>query len=259
MKVASIQLNIAWENLQKNLKMAELYTKQAHHKGCDVIVFPEMFNSGFSMNISQTAERPHGKTFQFLSQLAKKYNINIIAGISELCTIENKGKAENVALIFNRIGKLEARYVKNHSFNLAEEGTYFIEGTDQSVFNVDGVTCSVFICYDLRFPEIFRKVAKKVDVMFIIANWPQQRHQHWKTLIQARAIENQCFIVAVNRTGVDGNNIQYKGGSQVIDPMGNRVSYGKRNQTCIISNIETSMTKSVRTKLPFIEDMKITR
>ncbi len=256
MKIASIQLNITWENSQENLKMAALYTLEAKESGCDVIVFPEMFNSGFSMNIAITAEKSGDKTYQFLSHLAKEHEIYVIAGITEMSALENSNKAENVALIFNRKGNLESRYVKNHSFNLAQEGTFFIEGKDQSVFAIDGVCSSIFICYDLRFPEVFRKIAKQVDVIFIIANWPEQRHQHWEALIKARAIENQCCIVAVNRTGTDGNGLSYLGGSQVIDPLGNILSCGDKDQTIVITTIDTSQVKSIRTKLPFITDMK---
>ncbi|MFK8011550.1 MAG: nitrilase-related carbon-nitrogen hydrolase [Marinicellaceae bacterium] len=254
MKIASVQINSVWENLEQNLTLAQSYTEHAHENNCDLIVLPEMFNSGFSMNISKTAEEPFGQTYQFLCNLALKNNISIIAGITELSNTINK--AVNVALVINKQGKLITSYTKNYSFNLANEGQYFQQGNKQVVFDLEGLKSSIFICYDLRFPEIFRAVSNQVHVIYVIANWPESRQRHWNILLQARAIENQCFIVAVNRTGSDDNGLNYIGGSQIINPMGEVLSIGDFNQDCIFYDLDASVVNKIRMDLPFLKDMK---
>ena len=129
-------------------------------------------------------------------------------------------------------------------------------GNEQVVFEVDGIKSSIFICYDLRFPELFRKVAKDINVIFVIANWPEVRQPHWESLLQARAIENQCFIVGVNRIGKDGNDLIYGGGSNVFSPLGENLSRGGKNQEYIVTDLDTAEVGAVRERFPFLQDMK---
>jgi predicted amidohydrolase len=252
MKVASIQLNIAWENKQENLKKAERFIKTAKGDDCDLVVFPEMFNTGFSMNVNAIAEQPNSNTTNALCELAKKYNINLIAGYAE----KDSTKGKNVALIIGREGEVNARYVKNHPFSVAKEHESFLSGNEQVVFEVDEIKSSIFICYDLRFPELFRKVAKDINIIFVIANWPEVRQPHWESLLKARAIENQCFIVGVNRIGTDGNDLVYGGGSHVFSPLGEDLSRGGKSQEYIVTDIDTSEVEAVRERFPFLQDMK---
>ncbi len=257
MKIASIQLNISWEDKEENLKRASQFVEKAAKENCDLIVFPEMFTSGFSMNSTEIAEvvsvaKQDSLTSATLCSLAKKNSINIIAGFVE----KNQTQIENIAVFIARDGKIQARYVKNYPFSFAKEDQFYASGNEQVVFDLEGSSASTFICYDLRFPELFRKVAKQIDIIFVIANWPVNRQMHWETLLKARAIENQCFVVGVNRIGVDGNEMKYGGGSCVFDPLGALLSRGESIQEYIVTEIDLSEASKVRKALPFLSDMK---
>ena len=252
MKIASIQLDIVWQNRDENLRRAEQFIKQAKLDGNDLVVFPEMFNSGFSMNVELIAEPTDGITSQKLCELAKHYQINIIAGYAEIATV----KAYNIAIIIDRTGVIKSKYIKNYPYSKAGELAAYNRGEQQVVFDVDGSKASMFICYDLRFPELFRIIAKQVDLIFVIANWPDTRHEHWTALLKARAIENQCFIIGVNRTGTDGIGLNYLGGSQVFSPMGCNLSKGKETDEYRTIELDLSEVEKFRAEFPFLSDMK---
>lgn len=145
---------------------------------------------------------------------------------------------------------------KIHPFSFSGEDKYYIAGINPVIFNIDDSPCSVFICYDLRFPEIFKKVAKNVQAIFVIANWPASRKEHWETLLKARAIENQCFVIGVNRIGVDGNGITYHGASNIFDPSGNNILCGNDKDEFLTGEINLKDAAEVRSKFPFLKDMK---
>ena len=251
MKLALIQFNSEWESKNSNLQKALSFIKKAASEKCDVVVFPEMFNTGFSMDIPSIAEEKNGKTFQFLSHQAKCNNIHIIAGWASYASSHKKG--HNMAMVFDRKGDLIAKYIKLHPFSFANEDDHFIAGNNVVHFNIMGIPSSIFICYDLRFPEVFRNIAKSVHVIFVIANWPDSRIEHWNTLLKARAIENQCFIIGVNRMGKDGNGLIYSGNSQVFDPWGNELCH--KNNEFISCEINTKVVTSTRKDYPFLKDM----
>ena len=254
MKMALIQMNMDWENKKANLAKTEKFFRKAARESCDVLVFPEMFNTGFSMNIPSVAEEERGETFSFLSRLAKEYRINVIAGFAVKAAAQ--GKVYNQAFAFARNGSVAAVHSKIHPFCLAGEDQFFNAGKTPVIFRIEGISASIFICYDLRFPEIFRNVAKKVSLIFVIANWPASRKDHWTTLLKARAIENQCFVVGVNRTGKDGNGISYPGASHVFDPLGKVICKGTAKEQFIACQIDPGIVSEVRTRFPFLEDMK---
>jgi predicted amidohydrolase len=130
-------------------------------------------------------------------------------------------------------------------------------GDNVTTFDIDGLPSSIFICYDLRFPEVFRKVAKQVQAIFVIANWPSERVEHWNALLKARAIENQCFIIGVNRTGIDGNGIHYSGSSCVIDPTGSFICSGGESEEYLVSDFDSAQVSKVRAQFPFLRDMRV--
>ena len=254
MKMSLIQLDIVWENKKANYARAEKFFKKAALESCDIIVFPEMFNTGFSMNIPAVAEDEEGETSLLLSALAKKYGLNVIAGYA----VKAKGlkKLKNLAVAFDRSGSVMARYAKMHPFSFAKENKYFSAGNTRIIFYIEGVPVSVFICYDLRFPEIFRDIAKGVQAIFVLANWPDSRKDHWETLLKARAIENQCFVIGVNRTGKDGNDIRYPGASHVFDPLGKDICAGNSREQLITCEIDPEEVIRVRSRFPFLDDMR---
>jgi len=253
MKVATVSLNIAWQDIEKNLERAEKFVLQAKADGCDVVVLPEVFNTGFIADVGKYAELPNCKTHHALQQFALNNLINIVAGASEKQPNE---KAHNIALVFDSHGNEVAKYSKLHPFNYANEGKYFASGNETIKFELDGVACSVFICYDLRFPEIFRQIAEEVEVIFVIANWPHTREMHWQNLLIARAIENQCFIVGVNRIGNDGVGLKYNGSSMVINPLGEVLLQTDKKTEYASCDIDTSMVLKTRKDFPFLEDIR---
>ncbi len=253
MKIATISLNIAWQDIEKNLVQAEKFIIKAKNDSCDVVVLPEVFNTGFITDIGKFAEPPKGRTYQTLKNLASKNSINIVAGISEKT---NNAKASNVAVVFDKLGHELAKYSKLHPFNFANEGKYFDAGDDIITFELEGTACSVFICYDLRFPEVFRQVSKDVEVIFVVANWPNSRQRHWEALLIARAIENQCYVVGVNRIGKDGVGQKFNGSSMVIDPLGEVLLHTNKTNEYSVCDLSLNKVAMVREKFPFLSDMR---
>jgi predicted amidohydrolase len=168
----------------------------------------------------------------------------------------DKEKGRNIAVVYDRRGIRIAAYTKIHPFSFSGEDKYYIAGNDTVIFDIDGIPSSIFICYDLRFPEVFRKVAKNVQAIFVIANWPSSRKDHWEILLKARAIENQCFVIGVNRTGTDGNG-HYSGASHIFDPSGNGILFGNDKEEFLSGEINPSEVVEVRSKFPFLKDMRI--
>ena len=253
MRIGLAQLNIVWEMKKENFVSAEKFIIKAARKKCDIVVFPEMFNTGFSMNIPSIAEKKEGETAKFLAMQAKKNDINIIAGYAVKDFGNSKGF--NQGVVYNRDGKRVAIYTKMRSFSFAKEDRYYAAGNKVINFDIEGLSSSIFICFDLRFPEIFRRVARKVQAIFVIANWPSARIEHWEALLKARAIENQCFIIGVNRTGRDGNGIDYCGRSKIFGPLGNEICSAGQKEELLIGEIAPHEVQEARQKFPFLISM----
>ncbi len=214
MKISLVQQFISWENKSKNLINAEKKIKQYANEGCDLVLFPEMSFTGFSMNTNVTGETD-GYTVNLISKMAKNYGVSVGFG-----WVDNESsKSKNRYSIIDKKGDVVSSYVKIHPFSYSNEDKKFIGGNDLSIFRIDNIPFSTFICYDLRFPELFRAVADKVHAIIIPACWPATRSSHWKSLLKARAIENQVYIFAVNCYGNIGG-LYYSGDSCVINPNG---------------------------------------
>lgn len=252
MKIGLIELNTEWEARESNYKKVSPLIMLAASKGCDAVVLPEMFNTGFTMNTGFIGEGIDGSADTFLSGSAKRHRINIIAGFPVKDAGEKRGR--NMAVVYDRSGMRIAEYAKIHLFKPLKEHLFYIAGSETVIFNIDGIPSSVFICFDLRFPELFRKIAKDVQMIFVIANWPSSREDHWRTLLKARAIENQCFVIGVNRKGIDGNNIHYSGGSAIYDPFGEDVNL-KTHGDLLTGVIEPEMVLQVRSRYPFLSSI----
>jgi len=256
MKAALIQLNSAWEDKARNLARAEELLREAAAARCDIAVLPELFATGFSMNVSRTAEDEGGPTDCFLAAAAKNHGIHIIAGLA--LKGQRGGKARNTASVYDPAGAAVARFTKLHPFSPAREGDFYDTGSHTVTFSIGSVTASVFICYDLRFPEAFRKVARAVQAIFVIASWPAERSLHWEVLLRARAIENQLFVIGVNRTGTDGRGIRHCGGSCVFDPLGKELCRGGSDDELVICSFAHEESLQARAAFPFLKDMRLT-
>ena len=235
----------------------------------EIVVLPEMFNTGFTMQPERFAESMDGETVQWMSKISAKKKV-ILTGSVIIKERGSTGKKEED--YFNRLiwmlpnGQC-GTYDKRHLFAYADEDQHYTAGTKRLIASVKGWKINLLVCYDLRFPVWSRQSppplgddgrserapseALEYDVLIYVANWPERRNVAWKTLLQARAIENQCYVVGVNRVGVDGNKIYHAGDSMVIDPVG-EIVYSKRDEEDIFTvTLQSSHLEKIRNKFPF--------
>ncbi len=249
MKIALAQTHIIWEDKEKNEINAVENIVQAVNAGAEAVFFPEMSLTGFSMNIKVTAEKDEKTVFRF-RQLACEHNAMIGIGWTK-----QRGRlAENHYTIIDRQGDVLSDYVKIHPFSYASEDRFFVPGSQISYFELGGYKWSNFICYDLRFPELFQVASRKAEVILVSANWPKKREKHWKSLLTARAIENQCYILAVNCVGVI-NGIEYSGGSCGITAEGEIVDMLDEKAGIVIVDLQENIDE-LRNKFPVKQDRR---
>lgn len=251
MKLALIQFSPVWENKVESQNRVQSLTDKI--VDVDLLIFPEMTLTGFSMNSKSFAEKIDGSSFQFFSSIAKEKNVNIIYGFIE--NLDNS--IFNSSVHLNRRGEVCSVYHKIHPFSYSEENKHYTAGANSVVTNIDDAKTGLSICYDLRFPELFRLYGKeKVDLIINIANWPQARVHHWDALLRARAIENLCFIAAVNRVGTDPK-LNYTGHSSIYTPLGDRILFSENDEDVLIAEINLDEVKRSRKNFPFLDDIKL--
>lgn len=241
-------MNAVWENKPANLAKVENAAKFAADNACDMLLLPEMTLTGFSMNTAITAEQPNGESERAFAKIAKQRGLAILAGLVE----KRDTGCANIAALFDSDGSLVAKYAKTHLFPLSGEEKRHIPGDGAAVFQFNDTSMATAICYDLRFPELFRAVASNVSVIFVIANWPACRATHWTTLLQARAIENQCFIVGVNRTGAEPDGTLYSGDSAIFAPDGEKLDPVLIDGDNMIFEFDPSIVVAHRKRFPFL-------
>ena len=253
MKIAAVQMDLAWEDRNANYATARRWAGDAAAAGADYIVLPEMFATGFSMDPCVTAEATDGPTSRFLRDLARELQVTVSAGFVRRTAT---GKGVNTALTVGPDGQVLARYAKTHLIGILGESDAHEAGDGPVAFPVQDLQCSGFICYDLRFPELFRLVADKVQLMTVMASWPNTRQAHWDTLLRARAIENQCFVLGVNRVG-SGGGLDFDGGSVIIDPLGEVISQlAPREEGIVMAEVCAGDVTAIRTRFPFLADRR---
>ncbi|WP_346914951.1 nitrilase-related carbon-nitrogen hydrolase [Clostridium sp.] len=253
MKIGLVQNNILWENKQFNLSASKEFFKKAKDLEIDLLLFPELSFTGFTMNVEKLKEFDFS-TITYISSLCKSYGIN--AGIGYIQGITNDKKGRNNYAIISSSGNILCNYSKIHPFSYGDESKYYTGGDEICFAQIDDITLSPFICYDLRFPEIFQIASKKCDLITVAANWPEARKEHWITLLRSRAIENQCYIAGVNRIGI-GNNIIYSGNSLIIDPLGKIIcSIDEGVEDILVTDINRSLVSRVRTSFKVKEDRR---
>ncbi len=233
MKIELCQTKIVWENKKENLINAE---KLIAESKSDVLFFPEMSFTGFSMNTSVTGEQD-SYTIKYMRELVLKYKKAVAFG-----WVNKAGeKAENHYTLINSDGEILSDYIKIHPFSFSGEDKYFDSGKKIYTFEYKSFNMCNLICYDLRFPEIFQIASRKADIITIAANWPKARKDHWKTLLKARAIENMCYIAAVNCVGSIGG-IEYSGDSCLINPNGEVIEMLSGKEGNIALEIENDVS-----------------
>lgn len=253
MKLGCIQLKVAFGDVEKNFARVEQLVREAAAKGAEIVVLPEMWNTSYALEKLEGLADVNGeRTKKFLANLSKELNIHIVGG----SVATKKGDSfYNTMLTYNRQGELLGEYDKAHLFRLMDEHLYLSAGDGQNNFKLDDLDAAGVICYDIRFPEWLRLHALNgAKVLFVSAQWPTARIDHWKTLLQARAIENQCFVVAINR--ISGNHDNFNGQSMVIEPWGEVLWTGGADEELAIVDVDFSKVDEVRTRIPVYDDRR---
>jgi predicted amidohydrolase len=253
MKAFLVQLDVVWEDRPANFaKVKALLQGQSIPPG-SLIVLPEMFATGFTMNLGMTIESDPSETEGFLGELARIHQSTVVGG---LVRSGESGKGRNEAVVMGDSGKEIARYCKLQPFTFSGEADVHEKGEDVVVFELDGFVVSPLICYDLRFPEVFRMAAKRgAGLMVVIAQWPSRRTQHWVTLLQARAIENQAYLIGVNRCGEDPT-LHYDGRSIVVDPHGKIIADAGTAEGVVEAELDPQIVKQWRADFPALNDIR---
>ncbi len=249
MKIGLFQYNPVWENKPVNREKISLMLSTGF-TDVGLLVFPEMTLTGFSMKAEILAEPLKGESFEFFSEVSRNYGCDILAGIIE----KNDGKYFNTLLHING-SELKSYYRKIHPFSYSAEDKHFTRGEKTVISDIRNFSTGLSICYDLRFPELYRHYGKaRAELIVVIANWPDSRIEHWRTLLKARAIENQCYVAGVNRVGRDPK-LNYTGYSSLFDPTGKEIIGQSGSEKILVAELSKNCVEEVRTKLPFLNDI----
>ena len=253
LRVALGEYDTLWQQPEGSLDRAAVCVARAASTGARLVVLPEMCTTGFTMEPHRWAEPVDGPSYSRLGTMASVHDVWLMAGVATRAD----GGYTNVSAVFNPQGRLVAAYAKQRLFAFANEDDHYRAGAAPTVIDIDGVRVSPFVCYDLRFPELFRAAAPFCDLMVVIANWPAVRRPHWDALLPARAIENLAYVAGVNRTG-HGGDIQYNGGSAAYDPWGEPAAARLAVASPSVVDVSTARVASIRARYPFLEDIRQT-
>ena len=255
MKISCIQMDMKFGCPEENFQHAAALAEQAMAEQPDVLVFPETWNTGFfpKENLESLCDQDGSQVKEVFGALAAKLNVNIVAG-----SVANyrDGKVFNTAYVFDRKGECIASYDKTHLFTPMGEDNYFTPGDHLCRFTLDGVSCGLIICYDVRFPELTRSLTVPgLDMLFVVSQWPKVRTFHLRSLTTARAIENQMFVVCCNSCGTAGETV-YGGNSAVIDPWGETLRLAGEQEEILSAECDLNILKNIRSTIPVFRDRR---
>ncbi|MCW7471408.1 nitrilase-related carbon-nitrogen hydrolase [Leptospira kanakyensis] len=255
MKIGLVSLNQAWLNKEKNLDECFRYIRLASEENCSLIIFPEMTLSSYSLDVQLFVEDQfESNTISKFAKLSKENNINIFYGVCLLNSSANQ--VANHFCVAEKDGNSYSIYKKIHPFTFAGEDLVLSGGDTLGKIELEGWNIGTTICYDLRFPEIYSILARNSHMGVVIANWPDKRIFHWRTLLVARAIENQMYMVGVNRTGTDGNGLTYERSSMLVSPQGIVEKPLKEIDLMDIYELELLEVTKYRQDFPTVRDKK---
>jgi predicted amidohydrolase len=249
-KVAAVQHDISWEDRDATLAHVAPMVAKAAAEGARLVVLPEMFAVGFSMTPEQTAEPEGGPTSAWLADQARTHDLWIGGSVPE----RSGGRPRNVFVLAGPDGTVH-RYAKVHPFTYSGEHEHYDAGDELVTVTVDGLRVSLFVCYDLRFADEFWDRATETDLYLVVASWPQSRAHHWRSLLLARAIENQAYVLGCNRVG-DGDGTHYAGGSCIVDPMGQVLSSEGDHEAILVAEVDPATVAATRERFPFLRDRR---
>ena len=251
-RVAALQSDTVWEEPDTNFRRLEAWITAAAAAGARFLALPEMYACGFSMATDRIAEPVGGPSTRFLCDQAARHGLWIAGTLPELA--EGATRPFNTMVLAGPNGEIH-RYHKIHPFSYAGEDRHYEAGRDFLTVEIEGLRWTCFICYDLRFADEFWGRAEQTDVYLVLANWPETRRRHWTTLLAARAIENQAYVVGVNRVG-DGGKLRYLGDSRILDPRGEVLASAAGGETMLLADINPETVRNVREELPFLRDRR---
>jgi predicted amidohydrolase len=255
--IAGVQSDTVWEDPPANFARLRPRIETAVTAGADLVLLPEMFACGFSMDTERTGEPADGPSTTFLIDTAAQTGAWVGGSLPEVA--DGADRPTNTFVLAGPDGTTH-RYAKIHPFTYADEHEHFAAGDQLVTVTIRGVRCSLFVCYDLRFADEFWQVAADTDCYLVPANWPTPRRRHWTALLRARAIENQAYVVGVNRVGLgrrlDGGDLPYAGDSMIIDPLGRVLASAAEVETTLHAPIDEKVVADVRAAFPFQQDRR---
>jgi predicted amidohydrolase len=257
MQLIGVQLNTVWEDkAASHQRVRDLLAKVKVRPGA-MIVLSEFFATGFSNDIAAVAEPPDGESHAFLAELAQRTKAHVLGGVvTPAPGPAPGGRGRNQCVVCDPTGNEVARYGKVFPFTFGGEKEHYDAGDELVMFQVGKLNVAPFICYDLRFPEVFRRMAKQGAQLYtVIANWPGARREHWTTLLRARAIENQAYVIGVNRCGTDPHH-DYTGDSMIIDPRGTVLADAASFESVIVADVDPTSLDDYRRQFPALDDMR---
>jgi len=250
MNIAGLQLDIAWEDPEENFRRATQLAEEASGSGARLLVLPELFATGFSMRSNAMA--PHADTVRtFLGELARRLDVWVLGGFAEA----GEDRPANVYSLVDPAGVEALHGRKIHPFSLVDESAHYEAGNEVLTTTVEGVRITPLICYDLRFVELFRGAAETTDCFAVIANWPTRRSHAWRTLLAARAIDCQAYVLGVNRVG-DAQGHPHRGDSTLLDPMGQVLDTLADRPGVVAGDVDPELVADVRRRYPFLGDRR---
>ncbi len=252
MKVAAIQHDIVWEDPDANFAHLAPLIADAAAQGARLAVLSEMYSTGFSMASDRIAEPAGGPSSEFLAEQATMHGLWVCGSLPEQAP--GAVRPSNCLVLAGPDGTI-LRYRKIHPFSFAGEHHHYEAGDKHVTVIVEGVRLSLFVCYDLRFADEFWSLAGDTDCYIVVANWPAMRREHWNTLVRARAIENQAYVVAVNRVG-SGDGLDYAGDSAIIGPFGDEVVVGDDRERVLVGEVDPAVVSDIRARFPFLVDRR---
>lgn len=253
MRVAAVQHDIAWEDPKANFARLEPRIAAAAASGARLVALTEMYSTGFSMNTEVTAEPVDGPSTAFLVEQAGRHGVWTCATLAERS--ENTPLPTNTCVLASPDGTVR-RYRKIHPFSYGGEDERFSAGSEFVTVDVEGLRVTLFVCYDLRFADEFWATAADTDCYLVPANWPKARRSHWTTLLAARAIENQAYVIGVNRVGEGGNGLGYVGDSMIVDPSGAVLASAAEAEALLVTDVDPEVVARTRERYPFARDRR---
>lgn len=256
LRIAAIQHDIVWNDRQANFDRLAPRIAGAAANGSELVILSETFSTGFAVDVEGLGEAEGGESAQFLSACAAEHGIWVAGSCPEIpADSDTDDRRPANSFVFAGPDGTTVRYHKIHPFTYGGETEHFRSGSEFRSVIINGVRITPFVCYDLRFADEFWRLALDTDVYIVPANWPTPRRRHWQTLLQARAIENLCYVVGCNRVG-EGGGLSYSGDSAIIDPLGEVLASAAGDETSLFATIDAARVADVRARFRFLDDRR---